>query len=113
MTEQELIDNGYHKYEPNIFDNNDCIVACFQKAFCDTESNNRNYFITWKEWDFSKYADSAHPELKIPSFEGSTQLTHKETGNTINVEFLSTWNLNKAEKFMQDLFATGWFETYD
>lgn len=105
----DLLDHGYNDYKPGPFDG-DCVTRCYQKAFRD--GDYRKYFLTWHEWDFSKYADPRHPELLDHTFEGETQLTTTD-GYVINITFLSGWKREKAEKFMEKLFNTGWFEKYD
>lgn len=105
----DLLDHGYNDYKPSVFDG-DCVTRCYQKAFRD--GDDRKYFLTWHEWDFSKYADHRHPELLDHTFEGETQLTTTD-GDVINITFLSGWGREKAEKFMEKLFDTGWFKKYD
>ena len=107
MTKQDLLNNGYKKFKPATFDC-DKVSAKYQKVV-----GNKDYFITWDEWDFSEYADENHTDLKEPRFEGHVQLMHKETGNYLNLEFLAGWELDEAEKFIKQLFETGWFEEYE
>lgn len=110
MTGEELKENGYQYYEPTRIDG-DFVECLYQRSFKD-DNNTKQYFLTWKKWDFSQFADKMHPDLKDPRYEGDTQLELKDGSGTIDVTFLSGWELDKAEKFMEKLFATGWFKEY-
>ena len=110
VVKNELIKRGYNRFEPSVFDN-DSISDCYQKAFWD-ENSNRKYFLTYKQWDFSRYSDTNHPDLNFPSYEAETQLTTKD-GGVINLTFLHLWKPKEAEEFLEKLFETGWFKKYD
>lgn len=112
MNDQKLLDRGYHKFKPTPFDD-ESVVACFQTSFCD-ENDDRKYFLTWKKWDFSRFASPLrNRHLYEPSYEATTQLTYKKNGQSINIDFLNGWEPEDAEAFLDDLFKTGWFEKYD
>lgn len=107
----DLLKHGYYEYKPSPFDS-DCVKKCYQKSFKD-KNGNRKYFLTWKEWDFSQYADYHHPELEYQhSFEGNTQLITTDD-DAIEITFFNGWSRDRAEKFLKKLFDTGWFEKYD
>lgn len=104
MTDEQLEKNGYQYYEPSILDG-ECVTSLYQRSF-----DGKKYFLTWRKWDFSRFADQLHLDLNEPKYEGNTQLELKDGSGTIDITFLSGWELDKAEKFMKQLFATGWFE---
>lgn len=108
MTDEQLKENGYQYYAPSILDG-ECVTGLYQRSFGDDETYKK-YFLTWKKWDFSRFADQLHLDLNEPKYEGNTQLGLKDGSGTIDITFLNGWELDKAEKFMKQLFATGWFE---
>ena len=103
---QGLIENGYTRYQHN----DDINTALYQKCVRD-ECGNKQYYINFEEWDFSKY--EGENSKKNPRYEGNVQLTLKSNGNSINVSTLSGWTLEEAEKFYEELFKLGWFENYE
>ena len=111
MTDQELIKKKYNRFNPSNLDGQ-YVTDLYQKSFTD-QNNNRKYFLIWKKYDFSKYADRFHKDLNKPRYEGDTQLTFNENNQVINLTFLDGWSTNDAEKFLEKLFATGWFKKYD
>ena len=111
MDQNYLLNQGYEQYKPSPFDG-ESVKTIFQKVFRN-EDNKRKYFLTWKKWVYEKYADSMHPELKDPRYEGETQLCQKKIGQYIYLTFLHGWNAEDAEEFLEKLFEAGWFENYD
>ena len=107
---EDLIKRGYNRFNPSPFDN-ESVTDCYQKAFRD-EAGNRKYFLTYRQWDFSRYADTNHPSMNMPSYEAETQLTTKK-GGTIDITFLHLWEPKDAEEFLEKLFETGLFKKYD
>ena len=109
MTVNELIEKGYKIYAPSAF-SDDCITDIYQKSFSD-EDDKRKYFLTWNQWDFSRYA--SHDEsFNNPIFEGGAQLmTHDE--NTIEFKFFSGWDIEKAEQMLEKIYQLGDFRKYD
>lgn len=108
--ESTLIKKGYQRFSPSPFDG-ECVMKCYQTAVRNN-NGDRQYFITWKKWDFSQYKNGNHSELEKPRYEAYTQLTTKD-GNVIDITFLNGWEPEKAEEFMEKLFNTGWFRDYD
>ena len=109
MTDQELRDAGYVYYSRETNIGNKCNVGLFEKCVRD-EEGHKKYFIHIEKWDFSRFADPQHQDLKEPRYEANVQLTHKLTNETVNVELLSGWSIEQLEKFYEDLFGLGWFK---
>lgn len=100
--ESILLNKGYKQFAPSAFDGVS-VKNCYQKAFVNKD-NEREYFITFKKWDFSQFADENHPDLTDYRFEADTQLTYLPNGQVINLEFLCGWEPSEIEQFMKDLF---------
>lgn len=109
MDQDTLYKLDYRRFNPGAFES-ESVTDCYQKAFRD-ENDDRKYFLTWRKWDFSKYA-TVDNNLEEPAYDAYTQLTTKD-GDVINIEFLSGWEPQKAEEFLDKLFETGWFRKYD
>lgn len=108
--EKILTDKGYKQFKYSPF-NEFFAAACYQTSK-KNDKGNRDYFITWRKWDLSKYTSERHPDLDRPRFEAETQLITKDK-NVINITFLDGWKPDKVEEFMKKLFETGWFQSYD
>ena len=111
MNKKEFEKAGYIHYNPAPLDG-ECVTSVYQRSFND-KNGNKKYFLTWKEWDFSQYADALHQDLKNRRYEADTQLTYKKNGQTLDLTFLDGWSVEDAEGFMKALFKLGWFEKYD
>lgn len=107
MTSQDFIDAGYARWDPPKYEN--CITDIFQKCIKD-ENNNKKYFITVERWDYSSIANSRHIPIR---FEASVQLTHKATGEVVNIDCLSGWSIEDMEKYYEDQWNTGWYKYYE
>lgn len=110
MTEEDFFKRGYKRFKSSSFDS-DCVSDLYQKAIRDG-NDDRLYFIDIKKWDFSRYQNRMQNQPHI-SYEIGTQLTHRETENALNITFISGWNLDDAERFIEQLWKTGLFRGYD
>lgn len=108
--EKDLLSKGYHQFKPSGFDG-ECVTDCYQTAIRNSEGD-REYFITWRKWDFSRYNYNNDSHLDEPAYEAETHLnTHDK--NVIDITFHNGWEPEAVEEFMKKLFATGWFLEYD
>lgn len=99
MTEQDLINAGYHEYKRTPFDS-EFVEKNFQK--CIRDKNGRKYFI-----DAHKYMDMKHPytdETIVGGFEFTTQLTHKDYDKPVNMNFFCGWTIEEVEKTIELLW---------
>lgn len=107
MTSEELIKAGYKRFDPPRFE--ECITDMYQKCIRD-ENGNRKYFITFERWDYSPISNGRNIPIR---FECSVQFTHKATGETVNIDCLSGWNLEDIERYYEDQWNTGWYNYYE
>ena len=108
MTDKEILDRGYHRYERTQFDN--WYVEChFQKRFDDEKG--KKYFI-----DVNKYKQYEHPstgELTGNVYEYEVNLEPKNYKGAIRILFFAGATLDEVEKQVEELFATGNYEYYE
>ena len=108
MTDKEILDRGYHRYERTQFD--DWYVEChFQKRFDD--EIGKKYFI-----DINKYEQYRHPstgELTGSVYEYEVYLEPKNYKGAIRILFYAGATLDEVEKQVEELFATGNYEYYE
>lgn len=100
-----LLSNGFHEYKPTPFDN-ESIRTCFQKRYDD--EIGKKYFLDCKVWDWTW--NNQIPEKYHPEFCG--QMYQKGTHDAIDYTFIS-WDLDQAEKFLEDWFQSGLLEHYE
>lgn len=108
MTDKYIISKGYREYEPIVFDPPD-VEKRFQKRFDDDVG--KKYFIDVKKWRALRRPHMS--ELTNVSYEYETQMYKKDTHDAVNFEFLSSWDLESVEEFMEKQFATGMFDYYE
>ena len=107
QTNEEFIKAGYKRFDPPRYE--DCVTDLFQKCIRD-EDGNKEYFITVERWDYSPISNGRNIPVR---YDWTVQLTHKNTRETVNIDCLSGWTIEDAEKFYEDLWNTGWFEYYE
>ena len=95
VTKEKLIAAGYNRYDPPRFE--DCITDIFQKCIRDKD-NNKQYYITCERWDYSNISNGRNIPVR---YEWSVQLTHKETGEVVNIDCLSGWSIEDVEKYYE------------
>lgn len=108
MTDEYILSKGYHEYKPTHFDSPG-VEKRFQKRFDDDKG--KKYFIDIKKWE-----PITHPhtgEVFDLGYECETQMYKKDTHDAVNFDFLSSWDLDSVEEFMEKQFATGMFDYYE
>lgn len=108
MTDEKLLSKGYTEFTPGPFDN-EGVIQCFQKRFRDEKGIK--YFITVNKWE-----PFTHPhtgETFESSYEASTQLYRKDAHDAINMLFLSSWDIDDVEAYLESIFQTGLFDYYE
>lgn len=105
MTDQDILERGYHEYEPTMFDHH--VEKCFQKRFDD--EIGKKYFI-----DIKKYEPIIHSNGDVypHCYEYETQL-HNVDDEPVNLQFFAGWTMEKVESYVQQLFDTGLFQYYE
>ena len=108
MTDKEILDRGYHRYERTPFDK-DWVECHFQKRFDD--EIGKKYFI-----EINKYEQYEHPstgELTGNVYEYEVYLEPKNYKGAIRILFYAGATLDEVEKQVEELFATGNYEYYE
>ena len=108
MTHEELIEKGYHEYKPTPYEHQG-VERVYQKCFRDNKG--KKYFIDVKKWE-----DMFHPythELIPGGYEYETQLYKKGTHDPFNITFLSHWDIENVEEFVENLFQSGVLDYYE
>lgn len=108
MSDQDLINKGFHEYSPSAFDH-ESVETCFQKRYDD--ENGKKYFITVKKWK-EFYHPHTH-EVYPPNYEYDTQLYKKDGHDAVDVLFHSSWNIEDVEDYLEKLWGTGLFDYYE
>lgn len=111
---EDLSKHGFHKYKDafqctskNIEDKEPgAYQISWQKCYYD-EDGHKKYFLNAHDWDFTQYKDYMGVSR---NFE--CQVTRKDTGEAINLTFLSD-NLSNAEGFIDTLFEAGLLSNYE
>lgn len=108
ITDEELINRGYHRYEPTQFDVS-WVCDRFQKRFDDKVG--KKYFIDFVKYDNAEMIEHEkkrgvlNPDY-IPrySYEIETQMNKKD--KAFNVDLLSSWNdnIDEVEQFIEDMW---------
>lgn len=114
MTDEYLLQHGYKEYPPTSFDNNS-IVARFQKRFDDNVG--KKYFINVIKWS-NDYVPIAHRNEYWTQFtyEYEAQVTMDGEEDALNLNFFSSWTLERVEDFMVKFFDKmnpNYYETWD
>lgn len=114
MTDDYLRQKGYKEYLPTRFDN-ESIVARFQKRFDD--DIGKKYFINVIKWSNDFVPVEHRREYWTPfSYEYEAQVTMDGNEDALNLNFFSTWTLEKVEDFMVKFFDRmnpNYYETWD
>lgn len=99
MTDGYLISKGYKKYKPTPFDQENFVVARFQKRFDD--EIGKKYFINVVKysWDF---IDESKRDTYIYEYEG--QVSFGENKKSLNLRFSDAWAIEEVEEYMEKLF---------
>lgn len=108
----DFTERGYHQFKPSSLHNPN-ISRCWQRRFEDDVG--KKYFIDINEWDNAEMkAHMSHPE-NCPdfSYEYELQMYAKDTHDAINLTFLSSWDIERVEAFVEKLWATGEFDYYE
>lgn len=103
-----LLEKGFRRFEPSSLDNEN-ITDKYQKRYDDEKG--KKYFITvnkWRPWVHPYTGDKFGP-----SYDYDIQLYKKDTRDAINVNFLSSWNIDDVEDYAEKLFNTGLFDYYE
>lgn len=100
MTDKEILNRGYHRYERTPFDK-DWVECHFQKRFDDEVG--KKYFI-----EINKYE-----HLTENPYEYEVYLEPKNYKGTIRILFYAGATLDEVEKQVEELFATGNYEYYE
>ena len=107
MTDKEILDRGYHRYERTQFD--DWYVECqFQKRFDDEKG--KKYFITINKWDWTSFHRNDMPNY---SYELETQIYKKDTHEPIDMTFFAGWNVDEVEEYMEKIWSPELFDYYE
>lgn len=105
MILNDILKAEYKTFVPSAIDG-ECVKRLFQKRF--TDKVGVKYFITIKEWDFSRYG------MKEPiQYESTVQLTKKQNGGTLDLEFFNDWELSDVENFVEKIWKNHGFEYYE
>lgn len=114
VTDDYLRQKGYKEYSPTRFDN-DSIVARFQKRFDD--DIGKKYFINVIKWSNDFVPVEHRREYWTPfSYEYEAQVTMDGNEDALNLNFFSTWTLERVEDFMVKFFdkmSPNYYETWD
>lgn len=109
ITDEELINKGYNRYDPTQFDNR-WVCDRFQKRFDD--DNGKKYFIDFVKYDntdvieHEKKRGVSNPDyIPLYSYEIETQLNKDD--KAFNIELLSHWNdsLDEVEQFIDEIWT--------
>ena len=112
MTDQYLIEKGFHQFRPTPRLDPERIETKFQKRYDDIFG--KKYFITINKWGEFKHPYTG--EVFPASYEYDVQLHKKddrENAKAVDLLFHSTWGLEEVEEYMEKLFDTGLFEYYE
>lgn len=104
ITKEMLIKAGYNRFDPPSF--KDCVTDLFQKCVRDKDGNKK-YYINVERWDYSPISDGRYIPIM---YQWSVQFIHKGSGETVNIDCLSGWSIEDAEKYYEDQWNTGWYE---
>lgn len=108
LTKQDFINAGYTIWKPN--PNHELETDLFEK--CVTDNIGKRYFIHVTRWDFDKYPTNNGVPIGI-RYEARVQFTKKDTGNTVNINFLHGFSIDEMEKFYEDQWNTGMYRYYE
>lgn len=112
--DEYLKNRGYKEYKPTRFDN-DSVVSRFQKRFDD--DSGKKYFIDVLKWDNSYIPAHQRDKWWKPFlYTYETQITVSKDESPVNLEFFSSWTIEKVEKFMEDFFTKmklNYYESWD
>ena len=108
LTRKQLLEKGYREYPRTAFDNEN-IEHVYQKCFRDDKGIR--YFMDVKKWK-----DVQHPstgEIIVGGYEYETQLYKKDSHDAMNLLFLTTWDLDEAEAFVDKMFEADLLDYYE
>jgi hypothetical protein len=114
MTDEYLLEHGYKEYQPTAYDD-DYIVGRFQKRFDD--DIGKKYFI-----NAIKYSQEYIPECRRDRFwepfiyEYEVHITMNKNEDPLILHFLSSWNTEEIEEFMESFFERmnpNYYETWE
>lgn len=114
MTDEYLIEHGYHQYPtPPFYSDN--VVSMFQKRFDD--ELGKKYFINVLKWSHSYVPIYRRDKWWKPfSYEYEVQITMSDNENGLDLKFHSSWTLEEVEQFMEDFFEKmkpNYYEDWD
>ena len=109
MTDKELLNRGYHRYDPTPFDR-EGIVDRFQKRYDDEKG--KKYFIEVIKW-MPMYHPYTGELMNEDPYEYECYLYRKETHDPIRMLFYGGWNLDMVEDHLEQMFNTGMYDYYE
>ena len=114
MDDKYLIERGYKEYPPTPLDN-ESIVAIFQKRFDDNVG--KKYFINVIKWSNDYFPITHRNEYWTPfDYEYEVHITMDGKEDALDLNFHSSWTLEKVESFMEEFFKKmkpNYYETWD
>ena len=105
MDDKEILENGYHEYEPTCF-HSDGITKCFQKRFDD--DIGKKYFIDIHKWDYD------HGDYHHLSYEFSVQLHYND--KPIDLTLFNNWEIKDVEEWIEEVWkdmGCDYYERWD
>lgn len=106
MNDKDLLDRGYHRYDPTSFR---CVglTDCFQKRFDDEKG--KKYFINVNKWE-GWYHPTTN-EFFGPAYE--YEITFTKNGAPIRMLFYANWTIEDVELEAERIWATMGYDYYE
>lgn len=106
MTEEELINKGYTRYDEN--DNHRFVDYILQKRFDD--DIGKKYFITVRKWNFTGCGNKIEGPIR---YEAEIQFYSKNDHKSMNVTYLYGWEIDEIEEDAEFHFQSGRYDYYE
>ena len=108
MNEKYLLDLGFKRYDPTMFDDRKFVKDRYQKCIKDGDGNKK-YFIDIVHYDMSYISNYTKQK---DAYSIQSQVYRNGSHNAINMEFL-TEDLNDALYTIDRMFEIGLLEPYE